>query len=279
MKTSTICFPFDLFGSAGTAVGVHLIADALRELLADNKRESIPTRAACYTKHVRLRELTFETLEDYNSWRQQGRKAARAALRQDDFLLWVTGNHLGALPVFDELSPLGEDVLVIQLDAHLDVHQFRDCTTELSHGNFLLHCEGPLPPIINVGHRDLLLPPDAVSRSFRAAYSAADLITQPNNVRDAIHQAAGRARRVFLDLDCDAFDPAFFPAVSTPVPFGLSPAQVLSILDAAWTPNFGGLILSEFEPARDREDRSLATLMWLVEYVLLRRYETTAEPR
>ena len=29
----------------------------------------------------------------------------------------------------------------------------------------------------------------------------------------------------------------------------------------------------EFDPSRDRNDRSLETLMWLVEYVLLRRYE------
>jgi hypothetical protein len=31
--------------------------------------------------------------------------------------------------------------------------------------------------------------------------------------------------------------------------------------------------LSEFDPGRDRRDQSLATLVWLLEYLLLRRYE------
>ena len=34
-----------------------------------------------------------------------------------------------------------------------------------------------------------------------------------------------------------------------------------------------GLAISEFDPARDANDRSLATLLWLVEYVLLKRHE------
>jgi arginase family enzyme len=69
------------------------------------------------------------------------------------------------------------------------------------------------------------------------------------------------------------FDPAYFPAVSRPVPFGLNPQQVLRILDAAWTDRLAGVILSEFDPGRDRDDRSLATLVWLLEYLLVRRYE------
>jgi hypothetical protein len=34
-----------------------------------------------------------------------------------------------------------------------------------------------------------------------------------------------------------------------------------------------GFAISEFDPARDRNDQSLGTLMWLIEYVLLRQYE------
>ena len=34
-----------------------------------------------------------------------------------------------------------------------------------------------------------------------------------------------------------------------------------------------GLALSEFDPARDVNDKSLALLMWLLEYVLLLRHE------
>jgi arginase family enzyme len=273
VRTSAVFFPFDLFGSGGAGAGVGLLADELREVLADNRRETVPTRARAYTEHVRLRELTFETLGDYADWRKTGRSAARQALRQGDFLLWVTGNHLGALPVYDELSARGGDTLVVQLDAHLDIHHFRDCSAEPTHGNFLLHCAGPLPPLVNVGHRDLLLTGDHVGRYYRQSFSAAELALDPAPVLEGLRRASGGAARVFVDLDCDVFDPAYFPAVSQPVPFGLSPQQVLRLLDAVWSPRVAGLLVSEFDPGRDRNDQSLATLVWLVEYLLLRTYE------
>jgi agmatinase len=92
-------------------------------------------------------------------------------------------------------------------------------------------------------------------------------------VLDQLRDVASKAERVFLDVDCDVFEPTYFPAVTQPVPFGLTPQQVLRVIDAVWSPKVAGLMLSEFEPARDRSDQCLATLMWLIEYVLLRRYE------
>jgi arginase family enzyme len=272
MRTSAIVFPFDLFGSAGAGAGAALLADELREILADNRRERVPTRARAYTNHVRLREFTFETLASYTDWREQGRRAVRQAFRQGDFLLWLTGNHLGALPVYDELAGQ-ETTLVVQLDAHLDVHHFHDCTSEPSHGNFLLHCSGPLPPVVNVGHRDLLLPKDHVRSYYRQTFSAAELALDPGPALKHVSAAAGLAERVFLDLDCDVLDPAFFPAVTQPVPFGLQPHQVLRLIDAAWSSRVRGMLVSEFDPGRDRNDQGLATLVWLLEYLLLRKYE------
>jgi arginase family enzyme len=273
MKTSIVCFPFDLFGSGGAAAGAGLLADGLREVLADNRRERVPTRARAYTEHVRLRELAFETMADYNDWRGRGRQAARQALRRGDFLIWLTGNHLGALPVYDELSALGERALVVQFDAHLDIHHFHDCTPELSHGNFLLHCAGPLPPLINVGHRDLLLPPEHVAQTYRHAFSAAELAIEPRPALELLRERAGAAEKVFLDFDADVFDPMFFPAVSQPVPFGLSPQQVLGLIAAVWSPRVAGVLVSELDPGRDRDDLGLSTLVWLLEYLLLLRYE------
>jgi arginase family enzyme len=276
VKTSAVFFPFDLFGSPGTAAGVHLIADELREILADNRREKVPTRARAYTRKVRLHEFTFATLDDYADWRAKGREAVRQALKSGNFLLWITGNHLGALPLYDELSAVGPasraGPLVVQFDAHLDVHHFADCTPQLSHGNFLLHCAGPLPPLVNLGHRDLLLTPDYIARHFRRTFSAAELAVDPQPALDYLRKSVGAAEGVYLDIDCDVFDPLYFPAVTQPVPFGLSPPLLLRLLDAAWSPNVRGVVLSEFESGRDQNDRSLATVMWLIEYLLLRRY-------
>jgi arginase family enzyme len=273
VKTSAIFFPFDLFGSAGAGAGAELLADAFREMLADNRREQVPTRARAYQDRVRLREFSFQTLPAYQDWRKQARRAVRGALGRGDFLLWVTGNHLGVLPVYDELATGGSSPLVVQFDAHLDVYNLTDCTAELSHGNFLLHCAGPLPPLINVGHRELLLRPEYVRQYYRRTFPAADLAIDPGPALECVRQESRAAQRVFLDIDCDVFDVAFLPGVAHPLPFGLSPQLVLRFLDAAWSERVVGVALSEFDPGRDRNDQSLATLVWLLEYLLLKRHE------
>jgi arginase family enzyme len=283
-KTTAVFFPFDLFGSSGSGAGAQLVADAFQEMLADNRREKVPTRARAYAGKVRFQEFAFETMDDYREWRPQARKVIRHALEHGDFVLWIAGNHLGVLPVYEELGLANRvrkrseenQTLVVQFDAHLDIYNLSDCTKELSHGNFLLHADGPLPGIINVGHRELLLRPEYVGKYYRQSFAAADLAVDPEPALVAVQEAAGRAGRVFLDLDCDVFDPAYFPGMAHPLPFGVSPQLFLRFLDAAWSANLAGLAISEFEPNRDQIDRSLSTLIWLIEYVLLKRYESAS---
>jgi arginase family enzyme len=273
MKARTVVFPFDLFGSPGAGAGAKLLADALREMVEDNRRERKPTRARAYQRRLLVDELEFETVPDYQDWRERGRAAVRAVLDKGDWLLWLAGNHLGVLPVFEELAQAGDGTLIVQLDAHLDIYHLTDCTSELSHGNFLLHCAGSLPPIVGVGHRELLLTPDHVGRYYRRTFSAAELAVDPEEALAYLRKASAAAARVFIDLDCDVFEPAFFPALSHPLPFGLGPPLVLRLLDAAWSNHILGVALSEFDPARDENDRSLATLVWLLEYLLLKQFE------
>lgn len=274
VKTIAIFFPFDLFGSTGSGSGARLLADALREMLDDNRREKLATRARAYQDRIRIREFTFDRLADYQDWRSAARQAVRQALQRREFLLWITGNHLGVLPVYDEMSATSsETTLAVQFDAHLDIYNLSDCTTELSHGNFLLHAEKPLPALINVGSRELLLRPEYVGRYYQDVFSAAGVAIDAEAAVHRLREAAGRASRIFIDIDCDVFDPAYFPAVSHPLPFGLNPAMLLRFLDAVWSERVVGVAISEFDPARDRNDQSLSTLVWLLEYLLLKRHE------
>jgi arginase family enzyme len=273
VKTVAVFFPFDLFGSAGASAGAELLADAFAEMLADNRQERVPTRARAYAGQVRTRQFTFDKLAAYQDWRPRGRQAVRQVLRKDAFLMWIAGNHLGVLPVYDELA--GQpDTLVVQLDAHLDVYNLSDCTAELSHGNFLLHCAGPLPALVNVGARELLLRPDYVGQYYRHVFPAAAVALDPEPALQRVRELSQAAGQVFLDVDCDVLDPAYFPAVTHPLPFGLSPQLLLRFLDAAWSERLRGVALSEFDPAHDRRDQSLSTLVWLLEYLLLKRYES-----
>ncbi|HEX3151172.1 MAG TPA: arginase family protein [Gemmataceae bacterium] len=270
MKAQVVVFPFDQFGSAGTGAGAELLGDAVREILADAKRETQPARSDAFRDHVRVREFPFETQAQLADWRKTARNAIRTARKAGDRVLWLAGNHLAALPAYEEL---GSDALVIQFDAHLDVYNLADCTTELSHGNFLLHADGPLPATVNVGSRDLFLPTAHVKEHFREVFRAEDVAADSNAVVNKLLKLTRGASRIWIDLDCDAFDAAYFPAVQHPLPMGLSPAFVLRVLSAIGLDKVTGVSISEFDSGRDRADQSLGTLVWLIEWMMLRWFE------
>ena len=270
MTTTAVVFPFDLFGHAGTGAGAQLLGDLVREIVADTAEEPRPTRSHQFAGSLAVEEYTFETVEQVAKWRDTGREAVRRLLDDGEFVLWFAGNHLGALPVYDEL---GRDTLVVQFDAHIDCYDLHDTTAELSHGNFLLHVAGPWPKIVNVGHRDLFLLPEVVKRTFVAAFPAEAVHTDVRRVAANLRKRAAAAKRVWIDLDLDAFDPAFAPAVHQPTPFGLTPQQFLPLLDAVWSGKVAGVSVSEFDPGRDVRDETLTLLGWLVERLLLKRVE------
>ena len=257
-----------IFSAAPARCRRPLLADAAEGVACRHKRERLPrrapTRAMLALPRVHLREV-----EHYADWRPARRKHARQVLARRVPPL-DHRQSLGVLPVYEEL---GADTLVVQFDAHLDIYHLSDCTPEPSHGNFLLHAEGDLPSLVGVGNRELLLPAEHVKKHYQATFSAADLAIDPEPARKRIRQLTGKAKRVFIDIDCDVFDPAFFPAVSHPLPFGLSPPLFLSLLEAAWSERVVGVGVSEFDTGRDRDERSLQMLVWLMEYLLLKRYE------
>jgi arginase family enzyme len=266
VRSNVIVFPFDLFGNGGTGAGAQLLADAVREILDDTQEETRPCRADCLRDRVRVQELAFETPQQVATWRKTGRQVARRLMKSGEFLIWLGGNHLSVLPVLEEL---GRDTLVVQFDAHLDIYAFHDTTKELSHGNYLRHLEIPRPRLVNIGHRDLFITTSEIATIFEANYSAIDVATRAEEVITAVRTLASGASRVWIDLDCDVFDPAAMPAVQQPLPFGLAPPVFLQLLSAAWSGNVLGLSVSEFSPGHDVRDTGLNLLGWLLEFVLL----------
>jgi arginase family enzyme len=264
MPALVIVFPFDSFGNAGTGAGAKLLGDVVREIIADTEEEKRPTRQDALRGNLTVEEFAFDSPATIAAWRKTGRKIAKEALAGKDFTLWLGGNHLSILPVYDELGPLDA---VIQFDAHLDVYSQHDVTAELSNGNFLNHVSGRLPQVVNVGHRDLFLPESEWRGTFAGAVPAADIATDFDHLR---HDG-----RLWIDLDVDVFDPAFCPAVHDPLPFGLAPPTFLRLLETVWSDKIVGMSISEFDPGRDVRDSSLSLLGWLVEWVLLRVCERT----
>ena len=272
---SVIVFPFDLFGGTGTGAGAELLGDALREMFDDNAAEKRPIRCDAYKDLVTVKDVTFRTTKSLNLWKNTGRQAVKQALRSGERVIWLGGNHLSVLPVYEELGgDKAGSTLVVQLDAHLDIYQLHDVMPNPACGNFLLHSDETLPQIVNVGHRDLFLHAKEFEATFAKTFSAVDVATDPERVTKDLISRVHKAKRVWIDIDADVFDPAHLPAVHQPMPFGLHPLAVLRVLTAAWdAENVVGVSISEFDPGRDRADASLNLLGWLLEWVLLKWYE------
>jgi arginase family enzyme len=271
-RTSVVVFPFDAFGGAGCGQGAELMGDVVDEILADNDKETRPIRGHAYRDTVTLREVAFSTSKALNGWRTMGRQLLRQCLKNGERILWLGGNHLSVLPVYEELGSEGAlgSTFVLQFDAHLDIQQHHDVNPHPANGNFLLHAEERLPTIVNVGHRDLLLYPKEIRSIYSEAYSALDWHTKSETIRTAIRNRARRAKRVWIDIDVDVFDPAAMPGVQAPLPFGLPPLSVLGLMEAAFAGNVIGVSISEFDPGRDRAEHGIQILGWLIEWLLLR---------
>src|SRR5262245_30443853 len=122
-KTPTLVYicPFSQFGNQGTQAGAELLADSVREMLADNQQEKRPHRASAYEPYVRINELSLTTNEELANWQERVRTVIAKSIKKGEFLLWIGGNHLSALPLYEE-SALHERSMVLQFDAHLDVY-------------------------------------------------------------------------------------------------------------------------------------------------------------
>ena len=77
---------------------------------------------------------------------------------------------------------------------------------------------------------------------------------QPRIVREWLAQLRFGPRTI-VDLDLDAFDPAYAPGVAHPVPGGLTPRQALGLIqEAPW--RLVGMDAVEVNPSYDQGDRT-----------------------
>lgn len=269
MPTAVVVFPFDHFGSAGTGAGAKLLADMVDEMQHDIHEESHPVRGKCFADELLTYEYSFETLPEVNAWRETGNTAIAERSRKNN-ILWLAGNHLAVLPVYDALDA---NTLILQFDAHLDIQNLDDNHESLSHGNFVMHRSKTAAKVINIGSRDLFLRGDYISRFYHDVYSAEDWHLDRQKVLSQLKKEIQQVKKVWIDIDCDVLDPTAFPAVQHPLPFGISTGDLLQLLALVKPKQLLGVSLSEFSPGQDREDRSLNVLGWLLEWLFLRWHE------
>ncbi len=188
-----------------------------------------------------------ETREDY-------RFRAEELLMGEAGTLLRRGDHAITMPLVEALEVLEEPVHVVQLDAHPDLYPEFD-GDRWSHacvGARILDMEH-VASLTQIGIRTLNQPQLEVARRHAGRLTileARDLSFRPS---DLSHIPDGAP--VYLTVDLDAFDPAYAPGVSHPVPGGISPRQALALIqEAPW--RLVGMDVVEVNPSLDQGDRT-----------------------
>jgi agmatinase len=159
------------------------------------------------------------------------------------------GDHAVTVPVAEALGVLGRPVHIIQIDAHPDLYpRFEGSATSHACVTARLLEMPHIASITQFGIRTM----NAVQERTAQAHAGRLLLCHARELVGPIVPPAHIPEDgpVFLDVDLDGFDPAFAPGVSHPVPGGLTPRQVLDLIQALrWT--LVGMTVVECNPELD----------------------------
>lgn len=206
-------------------------------------------------------ELTTVEVEPGRPGFDAIRDAATERLGRGDRLLSVGGDHSISHPLLDAYGTAFEDLTVVQFDAHPDLYDAYD-DNPYSHAS----------PFARV------LEAENVGRLVQVGIRASNPHQREQAERFGVQTfEAWRWREVFgldlqapiyVSLDLDVFDPGFAPGVAHHEPGGLSPRDVLEVIQ--WLPAVVGADVVELNPARDHADMSAALAAKCVKELLAR---------
>lgn len=180
--------------------------------------------------------------------------SAERLFAADSVPFFAGGDHAVTMPLVEALEVLDEGVHVVQLDAHPDLYpEFAgDRWSHACVGARILEMEH-VASLTQLGIRTLNQPQLEVARRHAGRLTILEAREGPYRLSDLAHIPEGAP--VYLTVDLDAFDPAFAPGVSHPVPGGLTPRQGLALIqEGPW--ELVGMDAVELSPVRDHGDRT-----------------------
>ncbi len=177
------------------------------------------------------------------------REFAAAQWRAGKIPFFAGGDHAVTVPVAEALAVLDRPIHIIQLDAHPDLYPIYEgsVTSHACVAARLLE----MPHVASVTQYGIRTE-NAVQADFARRHTGRLRQFHARSLGAALEFPSHipRGAPVYITLDLDAFDPAFAPGVSHPVPGGLSPRAVLNFLQfAPWS--LVGMDVVELNPDAD----------------------------
>ena len=198
-------------------------------------------------------------------------EAVSALLNRGVVPVSIGGDDSVPIPIlraFDGRGPLADGrgpLAVLHVDAHLD---FRDEVDGVREGySSPMRRASEMPHVVRIVHVGLRGVGSARSSDVADSRASGNVLVTARELRaDGVSSVLAHldgADRIFLSFDCDALDPAVFPAVSAPSPGGLSYDEA-SVLFAGIGPRLAGAVFTEYVPALDRDALCALVLTRLV---------------
>lgn len=153
-----------------------------------------------------------------------------AELNQDGKkVIMLGGEHTMTLGV---IRGFGRDVGIIDFDAHMDLRS-KYLDQQLSHATFMRRIVDEGSDILQVGVRSICKEEYEFISQKNWNYVTA-LEIQREEIKkavDKIKEFQKEKDRIYLTIDIDVLDPAYAPNVGNPEPGGLTPSQLIDLLE------------------------------------------------
>ncbi|MEM0493362.1 MAG: agmatinase, partial [Candidatus Thermoplasmatota archaeon] len=176
-------------------------------------------------------------------------------LKHGKFPVVLGGEHSVTTGV---VKALPKSTVLLSLDAHLDFREQYE-NDKNNHACVIRRISEHLPmdniAVIGIRSAEREEYKEAVEKNLFIidAYRIHDI-----GVKKTIDKIKDHLKEhpLYITLDIDVIDPAYAPGTSTPEPYGLTPLQVLEILEA-FSPNLVGFDVVEVCPAYDHGETAL----------------------
>ncbi|WAW14980.1 agmatinase [Peptostreptococcus equinus] len=177
--------------------------------------------------------------------------------------LMIGGEHLVTLGCVEAVYEKYPDLCILHLDAHADLRE--DYLGEkLSHASVIRRCYELIGDgkIFQLGIRSMTKDEDlfAQKHTYQCKYNLSKL--------DEYLEIIGN-RPLYITIDLDVLDPAFFPGTGTPEPCGISSIDLINAIHKFSGLNIVAIDVNELSPHYDHSGVSTITACKMIRELLL----------
>lgn len=184
-------------------------------------------------------------------------------LAKDKVAVMIGGEHLVTLGAVKAAVDLYSNLHLIHIDAHTDLRQ-EYLGESLSHATVIKHCFDYIGKgrIHSHGIRSGLKEEFVFAKENLNFYPFN--LSALKNIKEKVQEDP-----VYITIDLDVMDPAFFPGTGTPEPGGVSFRELLKYIQYFSELNIIGFDLVELSPAYDNSGISVAAACKILREMLL----------